>query len=371
MSELERIPDWMMTPDTPGPQPIDLKVWAQEFRDVYQVAEALCKTPFVPPTMLGKQADVAAAIMKGRELGLDPFDALASIFIVHGRVGYYAEFQRRRIIQAGHTFRIVESTESRCIVEGVRKDSGETHRATFTVEQARKAGIDLGKYPAEKLVARATSRLCRQVFPDVLSGSLIAEDLIDGLIPPDDTEQPAPTTTNRPALQRKRATKAPTAAATQPPPAPKPDADTDITELLGEQPATQAAANPDPAPVGWGDMFDGIDQFPGPPTDPQSPDPHQHPNPAEGQRPGHDPRTLPAESPDLCDPATRPDDDKAPMISKPQLVKLHILLKESELGDRDTGLAWLSEAVGRHVDTSKALTQDEANRVIDILENSA
>jgi hypothetical protein len=115
--------------------------------------------------------------------------------------------------------------------------------------------------------------------------------------------------------------------------------------------------------VAAGGVFDGIDQYP----DPQSPDPHQHPNPAEGQRPGHDPRTLPAESPDLCDPATRPNPDEAPMISKPQLVKLHILLKENELGDRDTGLAWLSEAVGHQLDSSKALTQAEAHQVIDIL----
>jgi len=41
---------------------IDLKAWAEEFRDVYRIAEALCKTPFVPREMIGHQADVAAAI---------------------------------------------------------------------------------------------------------------------------------------------------------------------------------------------------------------------------------------------------------------------------------------------------------------------
>jgi len=91
------------TTAAPAKRNIDLKHWSQEFADVYRVSEALSKTPFVPKEMMGKTADVAAAIMKGRELGLDPFDALGSVYVVHGRVGYYAEFMRRRILQAGPT----------------------------------------------------------------------------------------------------------------------------------------------------------------------------------------------------------------------------------------------------------------------------
>src|SRR6516165_1520766 len=104
LTDIEPLPD-LGTPATRPPR-IDLKRWAEEFRDVYRIAEALCKTPFVPKEMIGRQADVAAAIMKGQELGLDPFDALGSIYIVHGRVGFYADFMRRRIVQAGHTLTI-------------------------------------------------------------------------------------------------------------------------------------------------------------------------------------------------------------------------------------------------------------------------
>src|SRR6516164_3902584 len=86
--EVEDMDNWdivtLPDPDTPAIRPprVDLKRWAEEFRDVYRIAEALCKTPFVPKEMIGRQADVAAAIMKGQELGLDPFDALGSIYIV-------------------------------------------------------------------------------------------------------------------------------------------------------------------------------------------------------------------------------------------------------------------------------------------------
>jgi len=345
MSDLERVPDWMLA-DTTGPQPLNLQTWAQEFRDVYQISEALCKTPFVPAAMLGRQADVAAAIMKGRELGLDPFDALGSIYIVHGRVGYYAEFLRRRIIQAGHTLRIVETSDNRCIIEGTRKDTGETHRATFTAEQARKGGIDITKFPSDKLIARATSRLCKQAFPDVLSGSLIAEDLIDGVIPTADTTEPEPTPTPRPAVQRKRATKPAKAAATQPKPKtrqPEPDNDDDDTAQL-------------------------LDDTP-----------HDRPPPADqnetlpvSQSHGHDTPPLPAQSRALSGPAAAeppPDEDRPRMITAPQLTKLSILLKEAGFHDRETRHAFVTTAIGRHIDSANELTLDEASTVIDILEN--
>lgn len=298
---------------------IDLKQWAQEFAEVYRVSEALAKTPFVPKEMMGKTADVAAAIMRGRELGLDPFDALGSIYIVHGRVGYWAEFLRRRIIQAGHKFRVVETTDNRCVVEGVRREDGETHRATFTVEQAKRAKINLGDYPADKLLARATSRLCRQVFPDVLAGSVIAEDLIDGLIPAGDEpapEPPAPTA----AVTRKRPAKAaPQAASTQPPTAaPKTsEPDEELAELLGDDDPAADNAPPDAEPV--------------------------------------EAEVVEGDSPELVTPA--------------QLKKLSILLREAGFDTPEAKHGFTSTAIGREIGSAKELTKDEATKVIDILEN--
>lgn len=329
MTELDRIPDWMQPETT---RQIDLKSWAQEFRDVYAVAEALSKTPFVPREMMGKQADVAAAIMKGRELGLDPFDALGSIYIVHGRVGYYAEFMRRRIIQAGHTLRIIENTDSRCIVEGIRKDGGDAQRATFTAEQARKAGIDLGKYPADKLVARATSRLCRQVFPDVLSGTLIAEDLMDGLIPADETPEAAPA--GKPALQRKRATKAAKAASTQPAPAPAEDRSDELAELLGDQPDGRTDTEREADEQAQWQRDEGVPDTRGEPDEPEP---------------------LPLDEP----------------ITPAQLKLLLIRFRERGFTDqqRQERLDYCIGLIGRQITSSKELTSNEASRIIDSLEN--
>lgn len=329
MTELATIADYELADYAPRPPAraagIDLKLWADEFRDVYKVSEALAKTPFVPREMLGKTADVAAAIMKGRELGLDPFDALGSIYIVHGRVGYYAEFMRRRILQAGHKLRVVENTDSRCILEGIRKGDTEATRATFTADQAKRAKINLGDYPADKLLARATSRLCRQVFPDVLAGSVIAEDIIDGLIPADgDTPAPAapaPVT----AIARKRPVKVAQAAATQPPAAETPKApihDDELDELLED-------------------------------TAPPVEDPPQADD---------EPPAQPDDEPQQAEVVVEP-------VTPAQLKKLSILLREAGFDTPESKHGFTSTAINREIGSAKELTKDEAIKVIDILQN--
>lgn len=317
-------------------QNIDLTHWAKEFADVYRVSDALAKTPFVPKEMMGKTADVAAAIMKGRELGLDPFDALGSVYVVHGRVGFYAEFMRRRIIAAGHKLRIVESTDNRCVIEGRRKGDPDEEkvRVTYTVEQAKKSGINLGNYPADKLVARATSRICRQHFPDVLAGSLIAEDLIDGLVPTGaEPAAPEPAAAAAPAIARKRPAKKAAAASTQPPAAPPKTSapDDELAELLGDEPADTITAEPEP------EIAD-------------------EPLPAEVQG--------------------EPDEDVveaevvADGITPQQLKKLSIMLGEAGFTDRETRHAFVQTAIDRQIGSAKDLTEDEATKVINILADS-
>jgi hypothetical protein len=317
-----------------------LRDWVDLFREVVKAAEFLSKTPFVPREMTGKAADVAACIMKGHELGMDPLDALANIFVINGRVGMYAEFMRRRIIQAGHTFRIVESTDNRCVVEGTRKDGGEPQRASFTNEQARRAGIDLGRYPADKLVARATSRLCRQVFPDVLSGTLIAEDLIDGLIPTDEPVAPAETqpTPERPALKRARKPRTPKATNTQ---APTTTAVDDTDDLLDDTTPQTPAAGQSTAP-------------------PDAP-------PAAGQ-------TLDAKTETdifaIADALADPPIDTPPELpARPQQNRMmHALFRELAIDNRDDRLTITSHILGYPITTSTGITIHEASRIIDQLQ---
>ena len=307
-----------------------MREWLHLFKECREAAEILARTSFVPKDMQGKPAEIATSMLKGWELGLDPLDALASIYVVHGRVGFYAEFMRRRIIQAGHIFRVVESTDSRCVVEGTRADNGETHRAVFTAEQAKRAKIDIAAYPAEKLVARATSRLCKQAFPDVLSGSLIVEDLIDGMVSLESTRiepvdaEPARTVTA--TAQRRRQ---PRAVKAQPTPTAAPKPTTDHLD----------------------DLLDGPDE-PAPVASETRPEPET---------------TQVSSTPQVDDTAGDPP------ITKPQLQKLSILRQREKYDDTDEGRSdwfqWVQLTVGRLVASNKELTKAEASVLIDVLES--
>lgn len=324
--------DWDGTVDRlPINRPISqgerMREWLELFKECREAAEVLARTSFVPKDMMGKPAEIATSMLKGWELGLDPLDALASIYVVHGRVGFYAEFMRRRMIQAGHVFRVVESNDSRCIVEGTRADNGETHRAVFTAEQAKRAKIDIQAYPAEKLVARATSRLVKQAFPDVLSGSLIVEDLLDGIVSVEsqrldviDSEGAGAAAS---AVQRKRQPRAVKARTAQTPAPAAPDVD----DLLDDAPA-------------------------------------EAPQPAAEPEPAVEPEQSDGDEADAGDPP----------LTRPQLQKLSILRQREGYADDEQGRAdwfnWVAVNVGREVSTNKDLTKAEASVLIDVLESA-
>jgi hypothetical protein len=204
--------------------------WTQVIADVAKLAQHIADTDFVPAAMRGKPAAVAAAILAGREAGVGPMTALQHIFVIKGKPGQSAQLMRQLVLSAGHEIRYVETTDTRCVVEGRRRGEQEWARVSFTADQARKAQIALGGYPEDKLVARATTRLCRRKFADCIGGMpYTVEELEDGDYDhetPDTTEaqpEPKPTKPRRTARRKNTTPKPPKTAKPQPAP-PEPEA---------------------------------------------------------------------------------------------------------------------------------------------------
>lgn len=294
--------------------------WLDLFMATAEVAKILARTNFVPDAFRGQPEDIAAAMMRSLELGIDPLDGLSNFHAIKGRVGMSAEFMRRRVLEAGHEIVFDEQTEDRCKVRGRRKGSQEWTTVVFTKQHAAQAGTqNMAKFPADMLVARASSRLCRRIFPDVLAGMLIIEDIADGEVIDAD---PAPVGTGRP-LQRKR----------QPRKAPETRA-----------PAAPAAAEPGPA--------NDLDEFPGAPT----------------EEPGAAGRAIAERlNTERHDEAPSDGEPESP-ASQPQNRKMHALFRDIGLTDRADRLTITSHILGFPVDTSAGLTVAEASKVIDTLE---
>lgn len=163
-----------------------LMQWAQEADLAYQMAEKLAVTSFVPQSLRGKPGDIAAAILAGSELGMKPMATLKSIDIIQGTPALRAHAMRAVVQREGHEIELVESTDTRCIMRGRRKDSDTWQEVEWVIDRARLMGL-LGKdqwkkNPKGMLVARATGELCRLIASDALHGMAYVSEELEGTV---------------------------------------------------------------------------------------------------------------------------------------------------------------------------------------------
>lgn len=151
----------------------------------WPIAQQIARTEFVPAALRGKPEAVLACIMTGHELGIGAMQSLAKIHVIDGRPAMAAELMRAVILQHGHEFWIEESSSTRVTVGGMRAGSTRETKITWTLDDAKRAGLEGRKnwrsYPRAMLLARATAELARAMFADVLAGiSYTVEELSDG-----------------------------------------------------------------------------------------------------------------------------------------------------------------------------------------------
>lgn len=152
----------------------EIQVANTDYEMMWKISQRVATTPFVPTALRGKNEAVLACILYGAELGLGPMQSLNSIHVIEGRTAMSPELMRAMVARHGHRIDVLQNTNTVCEVKGVRADTGSTATVCWTIEDAKMAGL-AGKnnwktYPRAMLLARATSELCRIVFPDVIAG---------------------------------------------------------------------------------------------------------------------------------------------------------------------------------------------------------
>lgn len=140
-----------------------------------KLCETLLRTPHY--AKLG-QDGIYAIVAKARSLEMDPMDALnGALYYVNGRVGMSSEAMAARMRQAGHSItKDPKSDNTICVLHGRRADNGDTWTTTFSIDDAKRAGIynergPWGKYPGVMCYNRALSMLFRQLTPDLSKGA--------------------------------------------------------------------------------------------------------------------------------------------------------------------------------------------------------
>lgn len=162
-----------------GTQAVVIGQHVQQFVDF---AKTLAVSDLLPDGLRGKPGNVFMALMQGLDLGLRPMQALQLIDVIKGKPCIKAEGMRALIVSAGHEIRVVEMTDEKCVIEGRRKGTDEWVQASFTAAQAQTAGLsgdNWKKYRPDMLLARASTRLAKAYFADVINGLSSSEELLD------------------------------------------------------------------------------------------------------------------------------------------------------------------------------------------------
>jgi hypothetical protein len=146
---------------------------SEDLAATFTLSQQLCKTDFVPEAYRNRPEATLAAILYGRELGIGPMQALQQIHVIKGKPGASPELMRALIQRAGHSIVRNAATDTSVTLHGKRADTGDEETVTWTLDDAKRAGLTSGAwkaYPRAMLLARATSELARSLFADVISG---------------------------------------------------------------------------------------------------------------------------------------------------------------------------------------------------------
>ncbi len=224
----------------------------QDLDQAFRLSKALSLSgDMVPKHFQGKPEMIMAAIARGMEIGLAPMQALSNIAVINGRASIWGDALPALIQRAGHDIDSgIEGEGDQMVAWAeVTRSSGKVYRRTFSVADAKKAGL-WGKtgpwqsYPQRMLQMRARSYAARDGAADALMGLQVAEEMQD--VAPMRDVTPAP---KGPNLAQRLAA----------PPAPPPDA-----EIQGEI----VPPEDDPAPPPEAHWTDAPppDFFPGTPA---------------------------------------------------------------------------------------------------------
>jgi hypothetical protein len=151
------------------------------FKEPMAMGEIFAKSGMFPDIKSATQAVVK--IMAGKELGMTPFQSMASIYIVNGKLALTSQAMSSLIKKTKkYDYKVIKLDETECSID-FSSNEEKLGNSTFTFKDAAKAGLvnkDVWKnYPKNMLFARALSNGAKFYCPDAISGYYIKEELED------------------------------------------------------------------------------------------------------------------------------------------------------------------------------------------------
>ena len=156
----------------------------QTFEQAMKFSHMLADSDLVPKDFRGKPGNCMIAMQWGSELGLKPLQALSNIAVVNGRAALWGDAVIALVRSSPACEYVLETDDGHTATCKAKRKGEPEHVVTFSMEDAKLAGL-AGKqgpwtqYPKRMRQMRARAFALRDVFPDVLRGMPIAEEVQD------------------------------------------------------------------------------------------------------------------------------------------------------------------------------------------------
>lgn len=152
--------------------------------EAMKFAELLSKSTIVPKDFMNNAGNIFVAIQWGAELGLKPMQAMQNIAVINGRPSLWGDAVIALVRSSPLCESIYETFENGTAICRVKRRNEDEQVRTFSEADAKLAGL-LGKqgpwtqHPKRMMQMRARAFALRDVFPDVLKGMPVAEEVMD------------------------------------------------------------------------------------------------------------------------------------------------------------------------------------------------
>lgn len=157
-----------------------MKTSPADIMQLAQVCELLVKSSYCGVKKIEDAVWLAAT---GHVLGIDPLTSLRGIHVIGGKPVLSADLMAAVAMRHPDCeyLRVAEMTAERATVHVKRKGWPEHTAITFSVDDAKAAGLlnnpTWKKYPADMCKARAIARAARAAFPDALLGVYVEGEI--------------------------------------------------------------------------------------------------------------------------------------------------------------------------------------------------
>ena len=174
----------MNTEITTQPKVAGFDLSPQTFEQALTFSQYLADSDMVPKDFKGKPGNCLVAIQWGMEIGLKPLQAMQNIAVINGRPSLWGDSVIALARNSPVCEYIIEEDDGNMATCKVKRRGEPEQSRTFSMVDAKLAGL-VGKqgpwsqYPKRMRQMRARAFAIRDVFPDVLKGLPVAEEIMD------------------------------------------------------------------------------------------------------------------------------------------------------------------------------------------------